>query len=78
MPSMLDTLRRQLNAGYANRSEVAAQEAALAQVRATLPPLRKALAEQRDLLAALAGGYPSDGPRETFRLSDLRLPRICR
>jgi len=36
---MLDVLRRQLNAGYENRSDVAAQEAALAQVKATLPPL---------------------------------------
>ena len=71
---MLDTLRRQLDAGYANRSDVAVQEAALAQAKATLPPLRKALAQQRDLLAALAGAYPSEGPRETFRLADLHLP----
>ena len=71
---MLDILRRQLDAGYANRSDVAAQEAALAQARATLPPLRKALQQQRDLLAALAGGFPSEGPRETFRLADLQLP----
>ncbi len=71
---MLDILRHQLDAGYANRSDVAAQEAALAQVKATLPPLRKALAQQRDLLAALAGTYPSEGPRETFKLSHLHLP----
>ena len=72
---MLDILRRQLDTGFANRSEVAAQEAALAQVEATLPPLRKALALQRDLLAALAGGYPSEGPRETFKLANLQLPQ---
>jgi NodT family efflux transporter outer membrane factor (OMF) lipoprotein len=71
---MLDILHRQLNAGYANRSDVAAQEAALAQVRATLPPLRKALAQQRDLLAALSGAYTSEGARETFKLADLQLP----
>ncbi len=71
---MLDILRRQLASGYANRSDVAAQEAALAQARATLPPLRKALAQQRDLLAALAGTFPSDGPSQSFRLSDLHLP----
>jgi NodT family efflux transporter outer membrane factor (OMF) lipoprotein len=71
---MLGILRRQLDSGYANRSDVAAQEAALAQVRATLPPLRKALAQQRDLLAALAGAYTSEGPRETFKLVDLHLP----
>jgi NodT family efflux transporter outer membrane factor (OMF) lipoprotein len=32
------------------------------------------LQQQRDLLAALAGGFPSEGPRETFRLADLQLP----
>ncbi len=71
---MLDVLRRQLDTGYANRNDVALQEAALAQVKATLPPLRKALAQQRDLLAALAGIYPSEGPSESFKLADLSLP----
>jgi NodT family efflux transporter outer membrane factor (OMF) lipoprotein len=71
---MLEILRKQFNEGYANRNDVALQEAALAQIRATLPPLRKALAQQRDLLAALAGRYPSQEPSETFRLADLHLP----
>jgi NodT family efflux transporter outer membrane factor (OMF) lipoprotein len=71
---MLDILRHQLDAGYANRNDVAVQEASLAQVKATLPPLRKALAQERDLLAALAGIYPSQGPRQTFRLTELKLP----
>ena len=71
---MLDILRKQLDTGYANRSDVAAQEAQLAQVEATLPPLRKALEQNRDLLAALLGIYPSEGPRETFKLADLQLP----
>jgi NodT family efflux transporter outer membrane factor (OMF) lipoprotein len=71
---MLDILRHQLNAGYANRNDVALQEAALAQVKATLPPLRKALQVQRDALSALIGVYPSQEPRETFKLADLHLP----
>jgi len=71
---MLDILRKQFTEGYANRSDVAAQEAALAQVQATLPPLRKALAIQRDLISALAGRFPSQEPPETFRLADLRMP----
>ncbi len=71
---MLDVLRHQLNAGYANRNDVALQEAALAQVKATLPPLRKALQVQRDALSALIGVYPSQEPRETFKLADLHLP----
>jgi NodT family efflux transporter outer membrane factor (OMF) lipoprotein len=69
-----DTLQRQLDAGYANRSDLAAQEAALAQARATLPPLRKVLAQQHDLIAALAGVYPSEGPHEAVKLVDIHLP----
>jgi len=71
---MLDILRRQLQTGYANRNDVALQEAALAQVEATLPPLRKALQQNRDLLSALTGVDPSQEPRETFKLADLNLP----
>jgi NodT family efflux transporter outer membrane factor (OMF) lipoprotein len=71
---MLKLLDDQFNSGYSNRSDVAAQEAALAQTRATLPPLRKQLAVQRDLLAALAGRFPSQEPAETFRLATLHLP----
>src|SRR5262249_24282197 len=71
---MLDILRRQHESGYANRTDVATQAAAVAQARATLPPLRKALAQQRDLLAALAGMFPNQGPLQSFRLGDLHLP----
>jgi NodT family efflux transporter outer membrane factor (OMF) lipoprotein len=71
---MRDTLKRQLDAGYANRGDLAAQEAALAQARATLPPLRKALEQERDLIAALAGAYTSQGPAPVFQLAELHLP----
>jgi NodT family efflux transporter outer membrane factor (OMF) lipoprotein len=71
---MLEIMRRQFMEGYSNRSDVAAQEAALAQVKAALPPLRKQLAQQRDLLSALAGRFPSQEPTETFRLAGLQLP----
>ena len=70
----LGILRNQLKTGYENAIDVAAQEAQLAQIAATLPPLRKALAQQRDLLSALAGRYPSQEPSETFRLAELRMP----
>jgi NodT family efflux transporter outer membrane factor (OMF) lipoprotein len=72
--SMVDTLRQQFEKGAVTRGDLALQEAALAQEEATLPPLRKALQQNRDLIAALAGGFASDGPRETFRLADLHLP----
>ncbi len=71
---MLKLLNDQFKAGYINRSDVAAQEAALAQIRATLPPLRKQLAVERDLLTALAGRFPTEEPSQTFRLAAMRLP----
>jgi len=40
-----------------------------------LPPLQKQLAQQRDLLTALAGRFPSEEPPEKFELAALRLPR---
>ena len=72
---VLELLRQQRKAGQIAELDVAAQEAALAQVEQTLPPLQKQLAQQRDLLAALAGGFPSDKLIETFELAALRLPR---
>jgi NodT family efflux transporter outer membrane factor (OMF) lipoprotein len=71
----LGILRQQLDAGYASRIDVAAQEAALAQQEATLPPLQKQLAITRDLLTALLGRYPSEEPLQTFNLESLQLPQ---
>jgi NodT family efflux transporter outer membrane factor (OMF) lipoprotein len=71
---MLDILRKQFQTGYASRNDVALQEAALAQVEATLPPLRKALQQNRDLLTALAGAYAGQEPPEIFNLDQLHLP----
>jgi NodT family efflux transporter outer membrane factor (OMF) lipoprotein len=72
--NMLRVLRMQFSKGYASRLDVAAQESQLAQTIATLAPLVKQLAQQRDLLAALSGGFPSEGPPEKFELSSLHLP----
>jgi NodT family efflux transporter outer membrane factor (OMF) lipoprotein len=72
---MFDTLKRQLATGYENQIDVAAQEAQLAQVKATLPPLQKQLEQQRDLLTALAGRFPSEEVPEKFELAALHLPR---
>ncbi|MBO0757381.1 MAG: efflux transporter outer membrane subunit, partial [Bradyrhizobiaceae bacterium] len=71
---MLDILHNQFNAGFAARTDVAAQEAAVAQARAALPPLRKALQQNRDLIAALVGRFPSQDPPEKFMLAGLHLP----
>jgi NodT family efflux transporter outer membrane factor (OMF) lipoprotein len=70
----LDVLRRQLELGQVAGAEVAAQEAALAQAQALLPPLRKQLAQQRHLLAVLIGRFPSQQPNSTFDLASLHLP----
>lgn len=72
--NMLQILRNQQAGGYSTRLDVAAQEAQMAQMAATLPPLLKQLAQQRDLLAALAGGFPSQDLPEKFELSSLQLP----
>jgi NodT family efflux transporter outer membrane factor (OMF) lipoprotein len=72
---VLDLLRKQRAAGQIAEADVVAQEAALAQVEQTLPPLQKQLAQVRDLLAALAGGFPSERLPMRFELSGMRLPR---
>ncbi|MGH8159169.1 MAG: efflux transporter outer membrane subunit [Rhodanobacter sp.] len=71
---VMATLQRQQTLGDAAEAAVAAQQAALEQSRATLPPLEKQLAQQRDLLAALSGRMPSDSIDARFTLDALQLP----
>ena len=71
----LEVLRQQQARGYASRLDVAAQEAQVAQASATLPPLLKQLAQQRDLLTALSGALAMEGLPEQFELSQLKLPQ---
>lgn len=73
--NMLGILRDQFTNGYASQLDVSAIESQLAQVKATLPPLLKQLAQQRDLLAALSGKLPSEPLPEKFTLSNLQLPK---
>ena len=70
----LDVVRQQLAAGGASRADLLTQQATLAQSRATLPPLRKQLALQRDQLTALVGSFPSEELDASFDLADLTLP----
>jgi NodT family efflux transporter outer membrane factor (OMF) lipoprotein len=70
----LGILRQQEGLGAITGADVAQQEAALAQAEVTLPPLQKALAQQRNLLATLTGRLPSAAVAERFELSDLTLP----
>jgi NodT family efflux transporter outer membrane factor (OMF) lipoprotein len=71
---LLAILRKQYELGQVSMADVAAQEAALAQARLVLPPLQKQLAQQRDALIALAGGFPSEDIAARFHLADLKLP----
>jgi NodT family efflux transporter outer membrane factor (OMF) lipoprotein len=69
----LQILRDQFHLGFAMRIDVAAQEAALARARTTLPPLQKQFEQTRDLMRALVGTLPNDAD-QTFELDALRLP----
>jgi carbonic anhydrase len=56
-------------------ADVVAQEAALAQIEQTLPPLQRQLAQQRNLITALIGRLSNKPPSQTFTLESLKLPR---
>jgi len=71
----LHLLRDQAKLGAISEVDILAQEAALAQIEQTLPPLQRQLAQQRHLLSALSGGLPSQEPPEKFELEGLHLPR---
>ncbi|HSN17282.1 MAG TPA: efflux transporter outer membrane subunit [Gammaproteobacteria bacterium] len=71
---MLQVLRYRYEKGYASEIDVATQEAQLAQVNATLPPLVRQLEQQRHLLAVLVGAFPSEASDGSIQLADLQLP----
>lgn len=71
---LLELSHRQLDLGAIAMSDVQAQEAALAQTQAALPPLQKLLAQQRNLLAVLAGSLPAEGSGDRFDLDSIQLP----
>jgi NodT family efflux transporter outer membrane factor (OMF) lipoprotein len=70
----LRILRDKFKLGYAMRIDVAAQEAALAQAKALLPPLEKQFELTRDLMRALIGKLPNQEIAETVDLESLKLP----
>ena len=71
---ILEVLKNQQKYGQAAELDVLTQEAALAQVEQTLPPLDKQLAVQRDLLTELAGQFSADEVLQKFTLKSLALP----
>jgi NodT family efflux transporter outer membrane factor (OMF) lipoprotein len=70
----LEVLQAQFRLGAVAQLDVSAQESALAQSRALLPPLQKELAQTRDLIRVLAGNAPDHEVPQTFTLASLHLP----
>ena len=70
----LEILRRQQAMGQASGVDVAVAESALAQARAVLPPLEKALGAQIDQIAELTGRYPAEVQDPSPALDDIALP----
>ena len=70
----LAVLRRELELGAIAEADVYAQDAALAQLESSLPPLNKQLHQARDQLAVLTGRLPADFRSAPIMLEALSLP----
>ncbi|MGV7215745.1 efflux transporter outer membrane subunit [Bradyrhizobium sp. UFLA05-112] len=70
----LARIQHQFEIGAVSKSDVLSQESTLAQAKATLPPLQKQLAQQRNQLMAYLGRLPSEDRGEHVMLAELRLP----
>ncbi len=68
-------VEKQFALGAISRVDVLAQRAQLAQTRANLPPLEKALAQTRNQLAVLIGKFPGDAGLPQLDLSAFHLPQ---
>jgi NodT family efflux transporter outer membrane factor (OMF) lipoprotein len=71
---ILRIMRAQLRAGQIAPTDLLAQEAALAQAQQALPPLRKQLDQEQDLLAYLTGRTPGEQIYHGLDLDALALP----
>ena len=67
-------MQKQLELGAIAEATVIQQRVVLAQAQASLAPLQKQLAQQRNLLTALAGAYPSNEVAQKFDFASLKLP----
>jgi NodT family efflux transporter outer membrane factor (OMF) lipoprotein len=70
----LDIIQRRVTVGAASRTDVAQQQATLANTLATLPALRTQLAQYRNQLATYVGDLPADYQAGAFTLDALTLP----
>ncbi len=67
-------VQRQFQVGAASKTDVLSQQAQLAQARAVVPTLEKALAQAQHRLAVLAGRTPDDNSVPEFALQQFTLP----
>jgi len=71
---VLSLLQYQKSKGYIGGADIAAQQAQLAQLEASLPPLIKQRDQQNNLIAVLTGRFPAQAAAEKFTLAHLTLP----
>jgi len=72
--SQMDVIDKQFAVGAIPKSTVLSQRTLLAQTRASVPGLEKALQQTRNQLAVYAGRLPSDADLPEFHLESLQLP----
>lgn len=70
----LEVVQQQFTIGAAAKTDVLTQQSEVATTQATLPPLQKQLEQQRHILLALTGRFPSDKLAARFSLGALHLP----
>ncbi len=70
----LSVVQQQFDVGAAAKTDVLTQQSEVANEQATLPPLEKQLEQQRHVLAALVGRFPSEARSDPLTLAALRLP----
>jgi NodT family efflux transporter outer membrane factor (OMF) lipoprotein len=70
----LDVVQHQFDVGAASKTDVLTQQSEVATQEATLPPLQKELEQERHVLLALTGRFPSQALRAGMTLGALRLP----
>jgi NodT family efflux transporter outer membrane factor (OMF) lipoprotein len=71
----LKVVRQQFEMGAVTKTDELTQESEVATTQATLPPLQKQLEEQRHVLLALLGSFPSERLHENLTLAAFRLPK---
>ncbi len=70
----LGVVHQQFEDGAAARTDVLTQQSEVATEEATLPPLQKQLEQQRHVVLALTGRFPSQERPDRLMLAALRLP----